>query len=193
MRTADVSSTVGYGMWDRHGRAPFASWQEWLLDAAHDRPGGRVSGWRERLARSPIGDGAFNEAVERLRRLVDACPGDRHLVHTDLLNRNVFIEGDRVAGVIDWGNAMYGDFVYELAGITFWTPWFRQWRDIDFADEARGHYAAIGLDVPRFEQRLACYELQVGIMGCAYNAFLERWSDLEWTTRRTRDVLARLE
>jgi hygromycin-B 4-O-kinase len=57
MRQADLASTTGYGIWGGEGHAPHATWPDALLDVAHDRPGDRIHGWRERLATSPTGAG----------------------------------------------------------------------------------------------------------------------------------------
>lgn len=189
-RQADVSSTTGYGMWGADGIARYPSWRVALLDVAADRPTDRTHGWRKRLLASPTGAGPFEEALGHLHRLVDACPEERHLIHSDLLNRNVLVAGGRITAVIDWGCGMYGDFLYDLAWLLFWAPWYPAWRDIDFAGEAMRHYAAIGLDLPQFEERLRCYQIHIGLAGQAYNAYKgdERWADLEATARRTLAV-----
>ena len=45
------------------------------------------------------------------------CPGlsgERHIIHGDLLNRNVLIADSQITAVIDGGNALYGDWLYAL-------------------------------------------------------------------------------
>ena len=143
-RLADLSGTTGYGGWGADGSAPFPSWRAVLLDVANDRPTDRVSGWRGRLAASPVGSGPFDQAYERLVALVDSTSGaseERHLIHSDLLHFNVLVEADRVTGVLDWGCGMYGDFLYDLAWLCFWQPWYPAWQRIDFREEALRHYA----------------------------------------------------
>ncbi len=188
-RRADVSHTVGYGLWDAAGAAPHPTWQGALLAVGDDSPTGRTHGWRERLASSPLGCGPFDEALDCLHGLVGDCPGERHLTHNDLLNRNVFVADGRIAAVIDWGCAMYADFVYELAQLTFWAPWFPGLRGIDLAGEAERHYETVGLHVPGFRERLRAYEIHIGLVGAAYNAFRGRWDELEATTRRMRTAV----
>ena len=182
-RRVDLSRSSGFGIWGGSGDAPYASWAEALLAANQDRP--RIGGWRERMAASRSGCGAFDEAYACLAELAVACPNDRHLIHSDLLNRNVFVRDNEVTALIDWGCAMYGDFLYELAHLTFSPLWFPAWREIDFAGEARRHYDAIGLDVPRFAERLRCYEIHIGLEASAYNAFRGRWDEVEALMRRT--------
>lgn len=185
MREADLSATTGYGIWDGDGLASHLSWRDALLAVAHDREGDRIHGWWDRLLSSPTGSGPFEEALARLGQLVDFCPEERHLIHSDLLNFNVLVDGDRISAVIDWGCGMYGDFLYDLAWFTYWAPWYPAWRDIDFAAEAKRHYLAIGLKVPYFAERLLCYELHIGLAAQAYCAYKERWAEVEETAQHT--------
>jgi hygromycin-B 4-O-kinase len=188
-RRVDLSMSTGYGIWGVDGNAPHATWRAALLAIAEDQPGERTHGWRERLVASPTGSRPFDEALARLDALVPDVAEERHLIHNDLLNFNVLVEGERISAVIDWGCAMYGDFLYDLAWFEFWSPWYPAWHAIDFRGEAARHYAAIGLAVPRFEERLTCCQLHIGLASLAYNAFKERWDALEETARRTRDVV----
>ena len=185
MREADLSASSGYGLWDGDGIAPHVSWRDALLDVAQDRETDRIYGWRGRLAASPTGAGPFEEAFAQLRRLVRFCPQDRHLIHSDLLNYNVLVGDRRLSAVIDWGCAMYGDFLYDVAWFAYWAPWYPAWQRIDFPGEVARHYAAIGLSVPNFEERLRCYQLHIGLAAQAYNAFKERWDALEEMAQRT--------
>jgi hygromycin-B 4-O-kinase len=188
MRLADLSHTTGYGGWDAAGNAPCANWRAALLDVAGDRPGDRIHGWRARLAASAVGSEPFDVAYRCLESLAGGLPDLRCLIHSDLLHYNVLVEGGRISGVLDWGCAMTGDFLYDLAWLCFWQPWYPAWQRIDFVREARRHYAAIGLAVPGFEQRLLGCQLHIGLAGMAYQAYAGDWSNLEGTARRTLDL-----
>jgi hygromycin-B 4-O-kinase len=187
-RRVDLSSSTGYGIWGADGNATHPSWRASLLAIAEDLPGERTHGWSDRLIASPTGSSPFDEAVTRLDALVPDCAEDRHLIHSDLLNFIVLVADSQISAVIDWGCAMYGDFLYDLAWFEFWSPWYRAWRGIDFRSEAIRHYSSIGLSVPRFEERLTCCLIHIGLAAQAYNAFKERWDALEETARRTLEV-----
>jgi hygromycin-B 4-O-kinase len=187
-RRVDLSASSGYGSWAADGHAPHQSWRAALLAIADDLPSERTHGWRERLIASPTGLGPFEEALARLAALIPDTEPERHLIHSDLLNFNVLVADGRISAVIDWGCAMYGDFLYDLAWFAFWAPWYGAWRGIDFRHEAARHYASIGLAVPRFEERLICCQIHIGLAAQAYNAFKERWDALEETARRTLAV-----
>jgi hygromycin-B 4-O-kinase len=188
-RAVDLSGSTGYGTVDCDGNGVYSSWQSLLLDIALDPIGTRIHGWRERLRTSEYGLGAFEAAYACLESLAPRCPGDRHVIHSDLINRNVLIAGDRITAVFDWGCLMYGDFLYDIAWLTFWAPWYPAWRGIDFEAEALRHARSIRLDLPDAAARLRCYEIHIGLAHFAYNAFLGRWSEYEWTAARTLAIV----
>ena len=180
MRDADVSRTTGYGSWDAAGNAPNRSWGEALLEVASD-PGDRLPGWREKLDRSPTGGAPYDRAFAALKRLAREAPDERRPIHADLLHRNVIVDGPRIAGVFDWGCAMYGDGAYDLAWLVFWSPWHPGWRDTDIL--------ALGRDLPDLDRRIATCGVHIGLANLAYQAFTERWDDLDATARRTLEML----
>ena len=171
---------------------PTGGWREQLKAELEDHPGQRVSGWRAILAGSAELDTLFTAGERAVIRLLDACPEIRHVLHRDLLNRNVLVAGDgsRLTAVFDWGCYGLGDFLYEVAWFTFWAPWHAGLAAIDFRSAILGHYRAAGLDVPRFDERLRCYELHVGLTHLAYGAFTgDPGRHLPSIARRTREIL----
>jgi aminoglycoside phosphotransferase (APT) family kinase protein len=157
-----------------------------------DRPGERVSGWRSRLAGSSLLDELFTAGHEVMEGLLPACPELHNVLHLDLLNRNVLVTDDasRLEAVFDWGCLASGDFVYEVAWFTFWAPWHPGLDAIDFRSSILDHYAEIGLEVDNFDERLACYELHIGLNHLAYNTFVPgREEDLVKIGNRLRRVL----
>jgi aminoglycoside phosphotransferase (APT) family kinase protein len=174
------------------GLAAAGSWREQLKTELQDRPGQRVSGWRAMLAGSAELDSLFTTGERAISRLLDACPDIRHVLHRDLLNRNVLVAADRsrLTAVFDWGCYSLGDFLYEAAWFTFWAPWHAGLAAIDFRSAIRGHYRAAGQEVPRFDERLRCYELHIGLTHLAYCTFTgDPGHDLPGIARRTREIL----
>lgn len=188
-RAADISSTTGYGLWGADGNAPHPTWQAALLAATEDPPTARTHGWRDQLAAFPERRQVFDQAAAYLAGLSRLCPEERHLIHSDLLHYNVLVHDGRITAVLDWGSALYGDPLYDVAWLVFWAPWLPAWQGIDFAAEAAHHYAAIGLDVPNLTERLRCYQLHIGLEGMAYSAFRGRWDDFDATARHTLAVV----
>lgn len=125
-----------------------------------------------------------------MAELARHCPEDRHLIHDDLLNRNVLVDEGRITAVLDWGSSMHGDFLYDLAKFTYYAPgpWFAQWANIDFKSEALAHFGRIGLEVPKFDERLTCYELRMGLGDLAYSAYRKNWDQVAWAATRISEV-----
>jgi hygromycin-B 4-O-kinase len=190
LRLADLAGTSGYGGWDGAGRAAHESWPAFLLAVGDDAPDRRTHGWRARLASAPAAEATFTWGLELLRGLADAA-APRSLIHADLINRNVLVEGDRISGVFDWGCAAYGDHLYDLAWFEFWAPWHpnlnvallrsaleRRWREAGYAPQ-------------NLAARLAACHLHIGLDHLAYNAFRGDWETLAATAERMRALAPR--
>ena len=170
-----------------------AGWRDCLRSGLIDRPGARVCGWAAILAGSAALSELFTAGEREFSALLETCPEIRHVVHGDLLNRNVLVapDGSRLTAVFDWACSVWGDFLYEAAWFTFWAPWHPGLAAIDFRSVIQGHYRATGVEVPRFGERLRCYELHIGLTHLAYCAFAgrDREDDLQAVARRTREIL----
>jgi hygromycin-B 4-O-kinase len=189
-RDIDVSDTTGYGGWQPDRTAPHHSWADALLSGFQDRPGGRTHGWRAALEGSPTGAGPFDNGLAAMRTLVRSCPDVRQVIHGDLLNRNVLIDGDRVSAVLDWGNSMYGDGLYDLAWLLFWQPWYPAWREVDLHGIIAEHLdARPTAERVRLDERLRCYQVHIGLDSQSYNAFTGRWGNLARVTEQTLALL----
>lgn len=176
MHDADLSATTGFGDWGSDANASFASWPEFLLDIAVDSPTRRIHGWRAALDTSPAGEAMFDAAFVRLRAvLADIQPFQRRLIHGDLINRNVLVAGNRISGVFDWGCSMYGDELYDIAWIWFWSPWYPALEPLDIVGRFRKHLARTGRTAPQLDDRLHAIALHIGLAHLAYNAFMADW------------------
>jgi hygromycin-B 4-O-kinase len=129
------------------------------------------------LATSAEGQAAFDWGLDLLRQVADdAIP--RSLLHCDLTNRNVFVAGDRLSGVFDWGCSVYGDHLYELALFEFWSPWQPQLDVATLRKAIERRWAELGYTPENKASRLkACY-LHIGLEHLAYHAQLGNWKTL---------------
>jgi aminoglycoside phosphotransferase (APT) family kinase protein len=168
------------------------TWHEWLASSVVDEGNPRVGGWRGDLAKIVELDELFDRGVDVLHSLVEYCPSELHLIHGDLLNRNVLVNDDalRLEAVFDWGCSMYGDFLYDIAWFTFWAPWYPGVAALDVRTLVQTHFREIELDVPNFTKRLACYELQIGLTHLAYNTLIKSPDARLEVAQRTEQVLS---
>jgi hygromycin-B 4-O-kinase len=166
-------------------------WREWLADSLEDHPGARVSGWRGTLHHFPEVERLFATGERALDAMLQACPEVRHILHRDLLNRNVLVSDDasRLEAVFDWGCSVAGDYLYEAAWFTFWSPWYPALDALNVRDVFREHYRKLSVDEEDFQKRMTCYELQIGLEHIAYCAFTRRDGDLLKVARRTSEIL----
>jgi hygromycin-B 4-O-kinase len=167
-------------------------WGDWLRDLLIDHPGGRVSGWRQKIATSPELDALFVAGQNAFENLVDACPDIQHVLHLDLINRNVLVADDRthLEAVFDWGCLAYGDFLYDVAWLTFWAPWHAGFTATDIRGAVLDHYASASFVVENFNERIRCYELHIGVHHLAYNTFVPgREEDLIAIASRLRELI----
>ena len=189
LRTTDLSSTSGYGGWGTDGSASHSSWASRLLSVGDDTPNQRGYGWRERLAASPQGEATFVWGFDLLKNVVvDAVP--RCLLHCDLTNRNVLVNGDKISGILDWGCSVYGDHLYDLARFEFWAPWFPKLNMQYLRSEIERRWFEVGYAPENEEARLmACY-LHIGLEHLAYYAHLGDWTALSATVKRIRTLVS---
>lgn len=190
MRSADLAGATGFGLWDGMGRGPTRSWRSFLLSIGDDRED-RLPGWRGKLAAWPAEQAAFDASLVQLHSLVDACPETRSLVHGDLINGNVLVEGDMITSVFDWGCALWGDPLYDLACLSFWAPWHVGLDAIDIRGRVLDHWAEAGVHLADVDARLRCYWLHLALENIEYNAFLGHRSDAAATSERLSHVLTR--
>ncbi|MBO0702990.1 MAG: aminoglycoside phosphotransferase family protein [Candidatus Dormibacteraeota bacterium] len=189
LRTADTSTSTGFGPWDQNGDGDCRDWAEFLLDVDAGTPDAHRATWRDDLLRSDVAARAFREGMRALETLAPRCPNQRSLIHSDLLNRNAFVSGARVSALIDWQCAMYGDHLFELAWFTFWAPWHPGVAAAGLRDRAFAHWRAGGVDLTDFDLRVRCYEIRIGVAHLVYNAWRGDLLNLEATARRTLELL----
>jgi hygromycin-B 4-O-kinase len=180
-----VEDGKGFGLWGPDRVGQFPSWSDALLSVADERP--RIAGWRAALETSPSGIAPFNNGLEVLRKLSRELPNERALVHNDLLNRNVLVEEDQITAVFDWGNAIYGDPLYDAATLLYWWEWYPQWSAIDIKAEVNRHWAGTS----DLERRLLACQIHIGLEHQSYNAFLGRWDDVDRNVQQTNRLLSR--
>lgn len=168
-----------------------STWRNWLLAGLVDDPGKTVSGWRTLLAQDAELDRLFERCVARVDELLDACPERRDLVHGDLLHGNVLVDDDRsIAAVFSWKCSVFGDFAFDAAWCTFWSPWHPgiaaadPWRlvcaaDLDSSDR-------VDLSV-----RHHCYEVHIGATHLGWYAWTDDADNVAEAAARVAVILER--
>jgi hygromycin-B 4-O-kinase len=189
LREVDGSQTRGYGGFGADGNAVISSWQEFLTLNPHDSPESRLYGWQEKLSGNKEIEEVYRRGRQRLLDLIPFCPEERHLVHNDLLHENLIMQENRVAAVIDWGCALWGDFLYDLAMYTTWQFYYPSMTGIDFIEAARQAFQAKNVPLLYFRERLQCYEIHLLLDSLVYNTWKEDPINLGITVQRMKEIL----
>lgn len=181
-------------LWYDESRSKEMTWRDWLLGGLRDGSNDTVSGWRSRMASDPALDRLFRRCERRINELLPHCPERRDLVHGDLLHQNVLVAEDdasRVTAVFSWKCSVRGDFLFDVAWCTFWSPWHPA---IAVADLWGRTLAAPDLrsdDLADAPLRHHCYELQIAASHLGWNVWTGNSEELAAVARETQHLLER--
>src|SRR5690242_2337695 len=154
----DVSKTTGYGTFGDDGAGLFPGWRASLAQIREEDPAWDFYGkWHTLFETTFLERDLFDDLYARMLGLLDACPEERWLVHGNYGFGNVLARAGRVAAVLDWIDAKYGDFVYDLAWLDFWAP------HRDYPNRYLRRQPSGNPRIPRFTERLRCYKLYIGL------------------------------
>lgn len=163
IHAADISESEGYGKWDETGKAESAGWKEHLMnvDMYAKGGGGMPSLFDTTFLEQDFWDIAYGVFVG----LVQHCPEERSLIHGDYGFNNVLSGGKNITGVIDWEVSMYGDPLFDIAWLSFWSF------DVDYQAEYLKYIDARGMQMDHYADRLLCYKLYIGLGSLSFFAY----------------------
>lgn len=160
-----------YGYWGSLGKADIGSWKEFMLHRD------------DKFVNTHPNDDFIKRLHQSIQGLGKYLPEDRYLVHGDFGFNNLVTDGETITGVLDWGESVYGDFIYDVAWLTFWSS------EVSFADIFKEHYEKNNRSVNNFEERLRCYLLQIGLGSLGFFAKSEQEDDFEWTKNKLLEMI----
>ncbi len=194
LRTTDLSTTSGYGGWDKNGVGSQKRWKDHLLGVkVDDDPNRFTSGWYAKLAQSPVGTTIFDQLYPQFEALVDQCPEVRQLIHSDLLNYNLLVSDTKISGVIDWQCSLYGDALYDVAWFTFYEPWYPEMAAIQLSQKLRAHFEAHSPNNAHLKERLLCYQMHIGLDSIIYNTAKQNWKNTQEVADYTLKIAQQID
>lgn len=178
MRLIDVSETSGYGLLDENGKSEHDHWNSAIMFFYnHKFPKIDV----ERLLKNSILNKTFFEKhLKRLLKLLKFIPKERHLIHGDFGFDNLIVDNDKITGILDWAESRYGDFLYDVAWLDFWS------NNIEYAKEFKKYYSANNISIPHYNKRIECYRLHIGLNSLILAAYLDNEQDYEQITKKLK-------
>ena len=185
IHTCDVSRWPGYGLFDDAGKGMFADWRSSLAAIIdEERPDGFYGKWHTLFTTTFLEREFFDTVYNHMLSLLDRCPEERHLVHGGYGYNNVLAQQGKVTAVLDWIDARYGDFVYDIAWLDFWP------RGIDFPGLIRQYYTGQGIALPHYEERIACYKAYIGLDAMRFYAKTQYLEAYRYTCQILRAILS---
>ena len=204
IRRIDVSDKEGYGILDEYGNGRYESWRSAIISFYnHKLPQinwfkpvipentkclSGIQLYTPRLAAGTLIETLFAGSIlsrttfdyffKKMFELLVFCPEEKHLVHGDFGFDNLLVHNGKITGVIDWAESSYGDFLYDVAWLDFYSD------DVEYAEKFKEYYAENKIDAPYFDERINCYRLHIGLSGLIIAAFFKNKQDYEQVKNR---------
>lgn len=162
----DVTDTSGFGVFDYLGRGMSSSWRGFLeLIAKEEDERDYFGRWYHLFDDTFLERDLYKKIYDRMSGLLDYCPSERYLVQGNYNLYSILVNDGRMTAVLDWFDARYGDFVYDIAGLDFWCPW------LGVREAFQRYYEERKVEIPFYSERLLCYECYVALGGLRFFAF----------------------
>lgn len=168
IHSTDINQTKGYGWLEQEGNGPYSTWREHLEKHFQKEQQGFWSNWYDLFKESFLDYHTFYALYQEMLDLSKYCEGSRYLVHGDFHFGNILTDKERVTGIIDWGNVMYGDFLFDIATIHMQFPQFQ------IPNLYKEHYKSQSIQVKNFDERFLCVSLCKGLDSLRFSAKLGR-------------------
>ena len=182
----DISDVSGYGPFDEQGVGLYPSWADSLSSVVEEGDENSFYGkWHRMFVDTFLDKGYFDDILARMTELMKYCPEERYLVHGDFGFGNVLAQDEKVTAVLDWAEARYGDFLYDVAWLDLGMP------KMDFSSRFRDYYHSRRREVLNYEERIACYQFYFSLDSQRWYAKTGQREANEWMRGRIALVMDR--
>lgn len=181
---SDISGTNGFGEWAEDGNASADSWHDVLLSitSSEDKPSYWID-WNELISETFFEVDLFRFLVSKIEQNIDKCPNGRYLLHGDFSLDNIIGNKDRVSGVIDWADSMYGDFLYDIAYFALHNG------DECSLDQYLEIIDADTWNLQNIDDRISCYYAYSALDALGFYAKVKRKSEYHKTKSKVLELL----
>ena len=161
----DVSDTQGYGVFNYRGKATAPSWASFLKKVADEEVERDYYGkWHHMFDDTFLERDVFDHIYQHMLRLLAHCPEQRYLVQASINLNNILAQNGKITAVLDWIDARYGDFVYDIATLDYWCPW------LHVRKRALQFYQELQMFISAYEERILCYQCYITLDGMRFYA-----------------------
>lgn len=181
----DVSDTQGYGGFGDNGEGHFPSWSDrFHMIAKEEAENDYFGKWYKLFDETFLERDLYNDLYHQMCELLPYCPEARSLIHGGLSLRNMLAQDGKITAVLDWLDASYGDVVYDVAILSFWSSW------LGVREAFQQYYQQRNWELPYYEERLLCYELHHALGGLRFFAKSGREESYQFTRQLILGKLA---
>jgi len=178
----DVTQHQGFGSFDGAGRGPYATWTDTLTSPYQWRD---QDTWED-LYRNTCLDRDWAELLRTsIAALAKDLPPCRALIHGDFFLENLLWEENHISAMLDWGNAMYGDPLYDLVHMA------ERYPHVNLVEQGVSRFQEEGFDLRHLDERVGILRLFSVLHTAAFFAELGRQDRYEELVARGRELLER--
>ena len=189
LQAVNLDAVKGFGSLTPTGQGAFDSWKAALLDVNEDYPNRLIYGWKKALSKIPEAQYKFDKYYEQLRALIQFCPEQKGLVHSDLIHQNLLVHNYHVSALIDWGCAKIGDPVHDLALFAYFEPWFPAFTEVNLIQIMQQAYLEnFQNNRKHFKERMLAYQIHWTLDNMAYCAFSNREKGVYSHIKRLEEI-----
>jgi hygromycin-B 4-O-kinase len=158
IHATDISQTTGFGKWDTSGIGGYSSWKDFVLSVNMYIDSGKL------FETTFLERDVWNTVYGEMEQLTAFCPETRFLVHGDYGSDNLMTCGGKITGVLDWAESLYGDFLYDVAWLSFWGKEKSESYEKPYSEK----------NIPNFKERMLCYKLRIGLGSLSFFAYSQQ-------------------
>lgn len=179
IHSVNVAGRQGFGDWNKAGVGKYNNLEAAILDYFVREE----NKWAKVYKDTCFERFLFDKVRKRVEKLVKYVNHGKYLVHADFGFSNMLSDGLEITGVIDWEQSMYGDFLYDVAWLEFWSL------NIGYAKIFKDHYKKTNININNWNERMLCYILWLSIGSIGFFAESGQEESYKWTRGRMLSYL----
>ena len=180
----DVSVATGYGSFNEQGVGLVSSWPEHMRHVYEEEDERWFYGkWHTLFETTFLERDLFDRIYEEMDSLLIYAPTKRFLVHADFGSDNALAENGKITAVLDWANAVYGDFLYDVAWLDMWSP------ELGINGRFRHYYQTQNRHIPHYDERFRCCQCYIALDSFRFYAKIGNEAMYQWMRNRILGIL----
>lgn len=175
IHSVDIHDTQGYGVFNYQGKASIPSWASFLKRVADEEVEQDYYGkWHAMFDDTFLERDVFDHIYQHMVRLLAFCPEQRYFVYGSASLNNILAQSGKITAFLDWLDAKYGDFVYDIAVLDYWYPW------LQVQERAQQFYQEHQIHISAYKERILCYQCYQTLDAMCFYAKSDQEQSYQW-------------